>query len=67
MIGAKPRMGSKITLSGMRMFVTSTPPDELWYFFSLQGWREVTFARDRRKYVRPAEGQFRPARTLRQQ
>ena len=50
-IGTKPRMGSKITLSGMRIFVTSTPPDELWYFFSLQGWREVTFARDRRKYV----------------
>jgi hypothetical protein len=35
----------------MRMFVTSTPPDELWYFFSLQGWREITFPRDRRKYV----------------
>ena len=50
-IGTKPRMGSKITLGGMRMYVTSTPPDELWYFFSLQGWREVTFPRDRRKYV----------------
>ena len=50
-IGAKPKMGSKITLGGMRMFVTSTPPDQLWYFFSLQGWREITFARDRRKYV----------------
>ena len=50
-IGTKPRMGSKITLGGMRMFVTSTPPDELWYFFSLQGWREITFPRDRRKYV----------------
>jgi hypothetical protein len=50
-IGAKPKMGSKITLGGMRMFVTSTPPDELWYFFSLQGWREVTFPRDRRKYI----------------
>ena len=50
-IGAKPRMGSKITLGGMRMFITSTPPDELWYFFSLQGWREVTHPRDRRKYM----------------
>jgi hypothetical protein len=50
-IGAKPKMGSKITMGGMRMFVTSTPPDELWYFFSLQGWREITFPRDRRKYV----------------
>jgi len=50
-IGTKPRMGSKITLGGMRMFVTSTPPDELWYFFSLQGWREINFPRDRRKYI----------------
>ena len=50
-IGTKPKMGSKITLGGMRMYVTSTPPDELWYFFSLQGWREITFPRDRRKYA----------------
>jgi hypothetical protein len=50
-VGAKPKMGSRITLAGMRIFVTSTPPDELWYFFSLQGWREIDFARDRRKYV----------------
>lgn len=50
-MGSKPRTGSKITLGGMRMFITSTPPDELWYFFSLQGWREVTHLRDRRKYM----------------
>ena len=50
-VGAKPRMGSKITLGGMRMYITSTPPDELWYFFSLQGWREINHPRDRRKYV----------------
>ena len=50
-MGAKPRMGARITLGSMRMYVTSTPPDELWYFFSLQGWREVSHARDRRKYI----------------
>ena len=50
-MGSKPRMGSKITLGSLRMYVTSTPPDELWYFFSLQGWREVSHLRDRRKYV----------------
>ena len=50
-MGSKPRMGGKITLGGLRMYVTSTPPDELWYFFSLQGWREVSHLRDRRKYV----------------
>lgn len=50
-VGTKPRMGARIVLAGMRMAVTSTPPDELWYFFSLQGWREATHPRDRRKYV----------------
>ncbi len=50
-IGTKPKTGSKITLGGMRMHVTSTPPDQLWYFFSLQGWREITYPRDRRKYL----------------
>lgn len=50
-MGAKPRMGGKIALGAMRMYVTSTPPDDLWYFFSLQGWREISHPRDRRKYV----------------
>ena len=50
-MGSKPRMGGKITLGGLRMYVTSTPPDELWYFFSLQGWREASHPRDRRKYI----------------
>ena len=50
-MGTKPRMGSKVTLGNLRMFVTSTPPDELWYFFSLQGWREARHPRDRRKYL----------------
>ena len=31
--------------------IGAKPTDQLWYFFSLQGWREITFARDRRKYV----------------
>lgn len=50
-MGSKPRMGGKITLGGLRMYVTATPPDELWYFFSLQGWREASHPRDRRKYI----------------
>jgi len=50
-MGPKPRMGGKIALGTMRMYVTSHPSDELWYFFSLQGWREITYPRDRRKYV----------------
>ena len=50
-MGAKPRTNSKITLAGMRMQVTSTPVDELWYFFSLQGWREIFHLHDRRRYL----------------
>jgi hypothetical protein len=50
-MGPKPRTGCKITMGGMRMAVTSEPPDELWYFFTLQGWREIDFPRDRRKYI----------------
>ncbi len=50
-MGTKPRMGGKIALGTLRMFVTANPSDELWYFFSLQGWREITYPRDRRKYV----------------
>lgn len=57
-MGTKPRMGAKIVLGGMRMGVTSTPPDELWYFFSLQGWREITHPRDRRKYVELPRSSF---------
>jgi hypothetical protein len=50
-MGTKPRLNSKITVGGMRMLVTSTPVDDLWHFFSLQGWREITNRRDRRRYV----------------
>ena len=50
-MGSKPRLNSKITVGGMRMLVTSTPGDDLWHFFSLQGWREITYRRDRRRYV----------------
>lgn len=50
-MGGKPGMNSKITLAGMRMQVTSTPVDELWYFFSLQGWREILHRHDRRRYL----------------
>lgn len=50
-MGTKPRTGSKMTMGGLRMDVTSAPPDELWYFFSLQGWREINHPRDRRRYT----------------
>lgn len=50
-MGTKPRTGSKITMGSLRMDVTAPPADDLWYFFSLQGWREITFTRDRRRYT----------------
>lgn len=50
-VGPKPRAGRRITLGRHRMLVTSAPPDDLWFFLSLQGWREVAITRDRRRYV----------------
>ena len=49
-LGPKPRTGSRIVLGRLRMIVTCTPPDDLWYFISLLGWREVKITRDRRQY-----------------
>jgi hypothetical protein len=51
-MGAKPEAGSLLILAGMRLLVTSIPVDDLWYFFSRQGWREIDHPRrDRRHYV----------------
>ncbi|MGE0313938.1 MAG: hypothetical protein AB7P21_20195 [Lautropia sp.] len=50
-LGTRPRTGSRIVLGRLRMIVTCTPSDDLWYFISLLGWREVKVARDRRQYV----------------
>ncbi|MGE0798073.1 MAG: hypothetical protein AB7G13_27750 [Lautropia sp.] len=50
-LGPKPAAGSRIALGNIRMFVTAEPADDLWYFFSLQGWRELNYPRDRRRYV----------------
>lgn len=50
-LGPKPRTGSRIVLGRLRMIVTCTPPDDLWYFISLLGWREVKIPRDRRQYI----------------
>ena len=57
-MGPKPRMNSRITLAGLRMQVTSMPVDELWYFFSLQGWREILHRDDRRRYLDLPPGTF---------
>ncbi len=57
-LGTKPRIGSRIVLGRLRMIVTCTPPDDLWYFISLLGWREVKVARDRRRYVELPRASF---------
>ncbi len=49
--GPRPRVGRRITLGRIRMIVTSDLPTDLWVYLSLQGWREVPVARDRRQYV----------------
>lgn len=50
-LGPKPGAGTRIALGNLRMHVTAEPADDLWYYFSLQGWRELTYPRDRRRYV----------------
>lgn len=50
-LGPKPRIGARIVQGRYRMTVTCQPTDELWYFVSLLGWREVSMPRDRRRYV----------------
>jgi hypothetical protein len=56
--GPKPRVGARIVLGRYRMAITCAPSDELWYFMSLLGWREISFPRDRRRYVDLPRGSF---------
>jgi hypothetical protein len=50
-IGAKPQPGRAIVRGRNRMIITTPVPDDLWYYLTLLGWREVPVARDRRRYV----------------
>ncbi len=49
--GLKPQPGRTIVRGRNRMVVTTPVSDDLWYYLSLLGWREVVVRRDRRRYI----------------
>jgi hypothetical protein len=48
--GPKPRIGSAIYRDNVRMMVQAGMSDELWLWLMEQGWREILFKPDRRRY-----------------
>jgi hypothetical protein len=48
--GPKPRLGAKIFHGDVRISVQSGLTDDMWSWLQEQGWREVTFRPDRRRY-----------------
>ena len=48
--GPKPNVGARITHDDVRMTVQAGMTYELWNWLQAQGWREVVFKGDRRRY-----------------
>lgn len=48
--GPKPRIGSAIYKDNVRMIVQAGMSDDLWLWLLDQGWREVLYKPDRRRY-----------------
>lgn len=48
--GPKPGVGAKIFKDDVRMTVQAGMSHELWRWLQEQGWREVSFRPDRRRY-----------------
>lgn len=48
--GAKPGIGSCVVFGDLRMTVQAGLSDELWSWLLEQGWREITYRPDRRRY-----------------
>jgi hypothetical protein len=49
--GAKPGVGARITCGEYRIIVQAGMSDSLWRWLAQQGWREVTYRPDRRRYL----------------
>jgi hypothetical protein len=47
----KPGVGARITHGEYRMIVQAGMSDSLWTWLVQQGWREVTYRPDRRRYL----------------
>lgn len=48
--GGKPTLGAKLTCGDFRLTVQAGMSQSLWHWLVQQGWREVTFRPDRRRY-----------------
>lgn len=48
-IGNIPKVGAHLYRDGLVLRVTDTMPGDLWDWFILVGWREVSMAKNRRK------------------
>ncbi len=48
--GLKPGIGARICCEDLRMTVQAGMSDALWNWLAKQGWREITFRPDRRRY-----------------
>jgi hypothetical protein len=48
---SKPGVGARITHGEYRMIVQAGMTDSLWLWLAQQGWREVTYRPDRRRYL----------------
>lgn len=49
-VGAKPAIGARIFRGDVRMTVQAGMSDGLWRWLLQEGWREITFRPDRRRY-----------------
>jgi len=49
-VGAKPGVGARICCDDLRMSVQAGMTDSLWRWLVRQGWREITYRPDRRRY-----------------
>jgi hypothetical protein len=49
-VGAKPGIGARIYRDDLRMSIQAGMTDSLWHWLVKQGWREVTYRPDRRRY-----------------
>ncbi len=48
--GTRPALGARICRDDVRMTVQSGMSESLWRWLLAQGWREITFRPDRRRY-----------------
>lgn len=48
--GSRPTLGARICRDDLRMTVQAGMSDGLWRWLLAQGWREITFRPDRRRY-----------------